>query len=1535
MMDALRGSAGLGPATLAASSSSGRLPVAHSRASAPALLQTVGIVEEGDDEEEEENDVVDEEEESDDEEVKNQQKQSFLDGHGLFTDYVVRHIDGKHPLLRVLLGGHRERRRMQSCAESSQEGLMLLRSFEDAMNLVHFERLQSDLVRLLTYFWKGQKHPAWALKPDTWRSLARRICLQKTMDRCHTAELQEYFQRREEEKALQIQEICDGHHEHEDGAAHSRRLKSFWDTFHRGNRKGETRPLTPQKTELCIPAPNGAGWVQPPKPRTGRAGSKARKGSKERSAPQPVQAQTSKSSQQPWVEGLEHKRLGMTDMNWKFRAARGPISRSRLRIDAGNESKGRARLGDSASAGELRASPKSDSTSSWPSPAMAQRNERMLTVVTSEEAEVSPEESPSRAMLPSPTDLDGKTWWWQAGKAELTGPFQKKLKVASALGKKCASLPELTGNGSAKSKGRAGDPHTLLFRKPGTGEQPLSPSRAVSRAASSRPVSRVEKKKFPVLPPIQRAVVPPHGRSGNVEPLGPQALASPAKRYIHACQRESVVPMPISFVTGHSGKVDAVGKAWTDADLMAICGVGQTAKVEDVDLSGSTLLSDRALGAFVDVLLEDRTLDALRRINLSNCCQAGRATQEGLVRLVGESGAVYLRTLNLSGVPISMRLMFPFCEAVEKHSYLHTLNFANTGLGNAINVKQCIQKLCSSTTVEVLDLGWNCFRTEELRYLGESLTEKKTVKTLGLANCAASSNINHSISPCVYFIEQLTRDRCLQSLDISMNRIDFRGALIIEDALENSRELTTLNVSHNPFGVMGLRCLLRLLARNGCGLISITMENSYSGDLLPSVEGIQTFTYTNPGGHYTLNLERPYHRSLLRTLYKLGDTLKLTPADTFLEVSYQPGSFSHPSSKDANGVFPVPNSGMLEFSFSIEKAMEKAVQGVKEDNFSHVLARYNEVMRFTPHFRKLIPLLAQWRSLEGSSKDQAAMLAALGRDFIFTATQINQLCKCRSMVGTTVARLMPTLTGGAFARTLVIKSVDNMGEFIKMLTLCKEYVLFNPESPTGHYRLDLSNTASGYVAQALALLDRWESGIAKRKELTDISENGDYSCVRNVMYAHQSLSLDASKPRSFDQWVIPEKEILELDYVTHLRPDCKGAVLDEDSFIKFMGILEQAECDGRTVIQVTRLVAHHINLSSPQMRRLLGIYKTSELRADALVCTFFRIIDIHNEKVFRVRYEEQSELDKLRDRLGYLVFFTYIQPEQTTYDLNFAKYDQRLAANIILSMGASEKRDNIANYRYTLPDGTVDLMPQGLPRSWDKFTAMPKEGVFRFSYKCSPEDRNFKMRMNMLQTYGRWKVEVAEEDVMWWAAPNEAPEDVVEFVFWLRSKFENTAKAFAAFDGPDGNGVISIREFEEGMKRLKCRKFKGKDEKQRWSTIFRYLDPSGEGQVSKMEFLTLDQFWEEVKTSIVEFLEWSHRAFGHDIQTLWNALDEDQSGSIQRDEWEESLDKVGYFGPSGPIFSYVDEDDEGSISWDEFEALNTFQAMYMQSVPKE
>ncbi|CAE8644153.1 unnamed protein product, partial [Polarella glacialis] len=97
---------------------------------------------------------------------------------------------------------------------------------------------------------------------------------------------------------------------------------------------------------------------------------------------------------------------------------------------------------------------------------------------------------------------------------------------------------------------------------------------------------------------------------------------------------------------------------------------------------------------------------------------------------------------------------------------------------------------------------------------------------------------------------------------------------------------------------------------------------------------------------------------------------------------------------------------------------------------------------------------------------------------------------------------------------------------------------------------------------ALSLLDRWETSLARKKGLPDVSENGNFSNVRNVKY--NGANLEAA---SFAEWIVPESEVLELDYVGERRPDPSSPVLDEDTFVKFLVALETAKCEDLITVQ--------------------------------------------------------------------------------------------------------------------------------------------------------------------------------------------------------------------------------------------------------------------------------------------------------------------------------------------------------------------------------
>jgi len=181
--------------------------------------------------------------------------------------------------------------------------------------------------------------------------------------------------------------------------------------------------------------------------------------------------------------------------------------------------------------------------------------------------------------------------------------------------------------------------------------------------------------------------------------------------------------------------------------------------------------------------------------------------------------------------------------------------------------------------------------------------------------------------------------------------------------------------------------------------------------------------------------------------------------------------------------------------------------------------------------------------------------------------------------------------------------------------------------------------------------------------------------------------------------------------------------------------------------------------------------------------------------------------------------------------------------------------------------------------------------------------------------------------VLWWAALNEAPPDVLEFLEFCVSRFTDIHEIFRLMDGPGGNGVLTVGEFEEGIKRLRCKKFKGPDQSQRLDAIFRYLDPSGEGTVSRSEWEVLNQLWREIRLSIAEFVRFLERSYGGSLADAWQALDDDGSGSISEDEWRAGCTRIGYFGPVLPIFRFLDKDDHGSVELEEFQALEAYRGV--------
>merc|ERR1712072_144084 len=71
----------------------------------------------------------------------------------------------------------------------------------------------------------------------------------------------------------------------------------------------------------------------------------------------------------------------------------------------------------------------------------------------------------------------------------------------------------------------------------------------------------------------------------------------------------------------------------------------------------------------------------------------------------------------------------------------------------------------------------------------------------------------------------------------------------------------------------------------------------------------------------------------------------------------------------------------------------------------------------------------------------------------------------------------------------------------------------------------------------------------------------------------------------------------------------------------------------------------------------------------------------------------------------------------------------------------------------------------------------------------------------------------------------------------------------------------------------------------------------------------------------MEYVKTVSRPFDGDLLEAWKALDADQSGGLDEQEWCSASDKFHYHGPAKEVFQFLDKDGEGVVTLDKFLAL--------------
>jgi hypothetical protein len=224
--------------------------------------------------------------------------------------------------------------------------------------------------------------------------------------------------------------------------------------------------------------------------------------------------------------------------------------------------------------------------------------------------------------------------------------------------------------------------------------------------------------------------------------------------------------------------------------------------------------------------------------------------------------------------------------------------------------------------------------------------------------------------------------------------------------------------------------------------------------------------------------------------------------------------------------------------------------------------------------------------------------------------------------------------------------------------------------------------------------------------------------------------------------------------------------------------------------------------------------------------------------------------------------------------------------------------------------------------------------------------------------------------VQWWAVLNDVPQEVVSLVEFLVLRFTSLKQAFDACDGGQGDGKLNAREFITGMIRLGFRvppasRKRGKakasgaaakvsvaetaqsgqtlpskpaamgaeDEHSEHSSnragilmsVYRFLDPNGDGAVTAKEFCFLEGVWRELRQSTWEFVRLLRERFGS-IEASWEMADLDISGAIDFDEFQGLAQLWHFHGPLRQIFLFLAKGGADEIGKEEWLSLESITA---------
>ena len=279
----------------------------------------------------------------------------------------------------------------------------------------------------------------------------------------------------------------------------------------------------------------------------------------------------------------------------------------------------------------------------------------------------------------------------------------------------------------------------------------------------------------------------------------------------------------------------------------------------------------------------------------------------------------------------------------------------------------------------------------------------------------------------------------------------------------------------------------------------------------------------------------------------------------------------------------------------------------------------------------------------------------------------------------------------------------------------KEQGSFNPESPNGYYRLDLSKA-----------YDRAIVGSLQRLAAADQGENWKNEKLNGVPFNFPEDDIEG--------WEIPEKGILEVTYVATPKADAakkesNSRIASDETCQRLARFIDKQPNDAAKA-EVIHTACAYFFFNALQLEALTSRILARQLKLDAVVSGWMRTVESTSHlRKWVEGWLTSPEQEALAEKLGPLLYFETELPSGH-YVLDLADpRGQHIAANL-QRMGNAERQKR---KKRELPDTSsthnhgpwrncyYSLSNSPSVSQWD----IPTRGVFRLDYFSATRPPNF------------------------------------------------------------------------------------------------------------------------------------------------------------------------------------------------------------------